>query len=347
MPLTVLSVGYSLAPVGPDAVGGAEQILSALDHALVAAGHHSIVVANDGSEVAGTLVPTGPVPAQITDAERTVAHGRRGAAIAEALARFPIDLVHSHALDFADHLPAADIPTSVTLHLPPEFYPAGCMPIARPQTWFNCVSASQRCSFPRFSAMLPEIDNGVAVERLQTRLSRRNFALCLGRICPEKGFEHAIDQGGAARRNAARDRRRGVPLRGASPLFRGRDPSTARPVYPFSRLGRLGAQASTAERRAVSAGAGLAAETNSLVAMEAIACGTPVIAFPSGALADIVEPRVTGYLVENAREMAATIRAVDRIDREHCREVARRRFSLDRMAAGYFTLYHRLAAETS
>src|SRR5437764_10808824 len=52
VPLTVLSVGYALAPVGPAAVGGAEQILSALDQALVAAGHRSLVVAPEGSHTA-------------------------------------------------------------------------------------------------------------------------------------------------------------------------------------------------------------------------------------------------------------------------------------------------------
>ena len=58
LPLTVLSIGYTMAPVGPDAVGGAEQILAALDRALTDAGHRSIVVSNHGSQVAGTLVPT-------------------------------------------------------------------------------------------------------------------------------------------------------------------------------------------------------------------------------------------------------------------------------------------------
>ena len=57
MRLSILSVAYPLALVGPNAVGGAEQVLSALDHALVGAGHTSIVVAADGSETAGTLIP--------------------------------------------------------------------------------------------------------------------------------------------------------------------------------------------------------------------------------------------------------------------------------------------------
>jgi glycosyltransferase involved in cell wall biosynthesis len=342
MPLTVLSVGYSLAPVGPDAVGGAEQILSALDHALAAAGHHSVVVANEGSQAAGTLVSTGPVPAEITEGERSAAQERRRAAIADALVRFPIDLVHSHAIDFADHLGATDLPSLVTLHLPLAFYPPGSLPTARPRTWFNCVSASQRRSFPAFLAMLPEINNGVDVERLWTRLSRRDFALCLGRICPEKGFEHAIEA----------TRLAGISLVIGGEVF----PYEAHRRYFVTaiepHLGRharfLGPVGWARKRRLLNAARcllvpSLAAETSSLVAMEAISCGTPVVAFPSGALADIVEPGVTGYLVEDPRQMAAAIRAVDQIDRERCRETARRRFSLDRMVTRYFALYRRLA----
>ena len=67
--LTVVSVAYALAEIGPDAVGGAEQVVSALDHALVAAGHRSIVVAPSGSRVAGTHVATGPVPAAFDAAD--------------------------------------------------------------------------------------------------------------------------------------------------------------------------------------------------------------------------------------------------------------------------------------
>jgi hypothetical protein len=55
--LTILNVAYPLAPVGPDAVGGAEQILTQIDHGLVACGHHSIVIAQAGSQTAGTFVP--------------------------------------------------------------------------------------------------------------------------------------------------------------------------------------------------------------------------------------------------------------------------------------------------
>ncbi|HEY3911124.1 MAG TPA: glycosyltransferase [Stellaceae bacterium] len=343
MPLCVLSIGYSLAPVGPDAVGGAEQVLSALDRALVEAGHQSVVVANAGSEVAGTLIPTGPLPGLITEAERACAGERHRRAVGQALAQYRVDVVHSHALDFADHLPETGVPSLVTLHLPRDFYPPGAVQGERPRTWFNCVSASQRRSFPNFTAMLPEIDNGVPVDRLHARLSRRNFALCLGRICPEKGFEHALD----AARLAA------TPLLIGGEVF----PYEAHRRYFATEIRpRLGARARfvgpvvwARKRRLLNAAhcllaPSLAPETSSLVAMEAIACGTPVIAFPAGALADIVEPEVTGYLVRDMREMAEAIRAANGLDRERCREVARRRFSLERMVAAYFALYRRLAA---
>ena len=88
----------------------------------------------------------------------------------------------------------------------------------------------------------------------------------------------------------------------------------------------------------------LVAETGSLVAMEALACGTPVVAFPAGALADIVEPGVTGFLVKDAQEMAEAIAAAGTIDPERCREAARARFSLGRMVERYLAVYERFAA---
>lgn len=192
--------------------------------------------------------------------------------MAQALRQFPVDVVHSHALDFADHLPEADVPTLVTLHLPRDFYAVGTAPAARPCTWFNCVSASQRASFLPFPAMLPEVENGVAVDRLPTRHARRNFALCLGRICPEKGFEHALDAARLA----------DIPLLIGGEVF----PYPAHRRYfecliqprlgPRARF--LGPVGWARKRRLLNAARcllapSLAAETSSLVAMEAIACG--------------------------------------------------------------------------
>src|SRR5262249_18461298 len=79
----------------------------------------------------------------------------------------------------------------------------------------------------------------------------------------------------------------------------------------------------------------LVAETSSLVSMEAIACGTPVVAFPSGALPEVIDHGRTGFLVESLAEMACAIRHTDSISREVCLRTARERFSADRMVRQY------------
>ncbi|MGH9351176.1 MAG: glycosyltransferase, partial [Terriglobia bacterium] len=84
------------------------------------------------------------------------------------------------------------------------------------------------------------------------------------------------------------------------------------------------------------------AETSSLVAMEALASGTPVIAFPSGALAEIVEQGRTGYLVANTEEMARAIPMTGAIDPLACRRAAEVRFSAAAMFEGYIALYRRI-----
>jgi tetratricopeptide (TPR) repeat protein len=117
--LTVLSYCW-FKPVGSDVVGGAEQILSLLDRALVAAGHRSIVVACEGSHAAGTLVTVPGSPARSSDAPAVSARHR--AAIHAALERWPVDLVHLHGENFPACLPLPGVPVLVTLHSPLDIY---------------------------------------------------------------------------------------------------------------------------------------------------------------------------------------------------------------------------------
>jgi glycosyltransferase involved in cell wall biosynthesis len=76
--------------------------------------------------------------------------------------------------------------------------------------------------------------------------------------------------------------------------------------------------------------------------MEALACGTPVIAFDAGALTEIVEHGRTGFLVNDADAMAAAIETIDTIEPESCRAAARRRFSAARMTVQYLDRYREL-----
>jgi glycosyltransferase involved in cell wall biosynthesis len=90
------------------------------------------------------------------------------------------------------------------------------------------------------------------------------------------------------------------------------------------------------------------AETSSLVAMEALACGTPVIAYRSGALPEIVDDGVTGFVVDGVDGLVRALERIDEIDRRRCRAEAERRFDAREMAARYLALYaDRMAACSS
>ena len=342
MTWTVLSVAYPFAPVGPDAVGGAEQVLSQLDAALEAAGHRSIVVASEGSTTAGRLIATGAVAGAITRAQRELTWAEHRRHVALALASHAVDLFHMHGVDFVEYLPPASaVPVLVTLHLPPAWYAQEVFDGMPANVHLQCVSRSQRRDCPPSARLLHPIENGVPLRALELRCRKRRFAMSLGRICPEKNVHVALDAG----------RRAGIAVLVAGQVF----PYEAHQRYfreqVAPRLDRqrrfIGPVAFQRKRRLLSSARCLLAptiapETSSLVAMEALACGTPVVAFASGALPDIVEHGVTGFLVRDAAEMADAIEACGGIDPERCRATARERFGQDRMVGQYFDVYQQL-----
>lgn len=345
-PLTVLSIGYPLARVSPDAAGGAEQILATLDRALVHAGHRSIVVAPRGSAVAGTLAPIGWREEVFDDAWVAEAQRETREATRAVLAREPVDLVHLHGIDFWATLPPPGPPALATLHLPCAWYPAQALHPVRPGTFLHCVSHAQRATCPPSPALVETIPNGVPVAALRAIHARRGFALVLGRICPEKGVHVAI----------AAAARAGVPLRIAGEVYpypehRRYFEEAVRPhLGPACRF--LGPVGFVRKRRFLTAARclllpSLAPETSSLVAREAAACGTPVIAFARGALPETIEEGRTGFLVDDEAGMAAAIPRCAAIDPATCRAVAAARFSDAAMIAAYLGLYGRLAGSAA
>lgn len=341
MSLTVLSVAYPFAPVSPDPVGGAEAVLAAVDAALVAAGHRSLVIAQEGSRVAGVLLPVPAVRGEIDDAARERVHAVVRATISDVLARERVDAVHLHGIDFGAYLPPPGPPALVTLHLPLDWYPADALRPARPRTFLHPVSPSQaRAALPG-AALESPIENGVALPpRAPTK---RCYAFALGRICPEKGFDDALD--------AARAVDAPLLLAGEAFPYAEHQAHLRNAILPRldSRRRWLGAVAGARKRRLLAGARCLlvpskAPETSSLVAMEALAAGTPVIAYRAGALPDIVEDGVTGYLVDGPAEMAAAIGRAGEIGSAACRAAAGARFSRKRMTDAYLARYAELAA---
>ena len=341
MALTILSVAYPLAPVGPDAVGGAEQILTYLDAALTQAGHQSIVVACERSKTSGTFFPIRVAGSTLAETLESTDKQQR-AEIQQILRDYPVDVVHMHGLNFVKYLPAEGVPVVVTLHLPASYYPPETFSLTRPQTFLHCVSWSQRRSCPPGAQLLPDIENGVPVSEQRAPHAKRKFCLALGRICAEKGFHFAIAAAELAQ----------TPLLIGGQIF---NFPTHREYFANEIAPRcngsirfLGPVGLRRKRRLLAAARcllvpSIAPETSSLVAMEALACGTPVIAFPSGALAEIVEHGRTGFLVKDEREMGEAIRAAGSLDPRVCIETARNRFPVERMIERYFEVYGRLA----
>ncbi|HTG45108.1 MAG TPA: glycosyltransferase [Verrucomicrobiae bacterium] len=337
MSLRILNVAYPFAPAGPDAVGGAEQVLTLIDQALVAAGHESWVLGCGGSRAFGQVIASFELPDNICDSWKETAYQKYSQRIEETIDRCAIDLLHLHGIDFYRYLPDRPVPVLVTLHLPPLWYPPSVFQLSRPNVWLHCVSPSQHTVCPASPNLLPPIENGVDLPK-HRQVPKRNFALSLGRICPEKGFHLAMDAAKAAN----------IPLLLAGQVFpyeahlkyfedeiRSRQSASCKFIGPLAAARKWG-YLSAAKCLLVPS---LVAETSSLVAMEALACGTPVIAFARGALPQIVEHGKTGFIVHNVDEMAEAIREVAEISPEDCRAAAQKRFSAGTMTERYLSRY--------
>ncbi len=338
--LTVLSVAYPLAPVGPDSVGGAEQILSRIDHALVAAGHRSLVVACEGSHASGELISTGAMDDSLTEDFQERAQTRTLDAIQRVLRECTVDLIHMHGVDFPRYIPETAVPVIATLHLPPSWYP---QEIFQPNSnlLLHCVSAAQRRACPANAKLLPDIPNGVPIPAGPLE-EKDHFALSMGRICPEKGFHLA----------ALAARTAGVPFVLAGEVFgyKAHQEYFDRELRPLlnEENARFIGPVDGEEKRQLLARAkcllipSLVPETSCLVALEAIAEGTPVIAFPAGALAELIQDGKNGFLVHDVAGMADAISRVEQIPRIGCQRYIAENFPVHEMTARYLEMYCRI-----
>ena len=332
--MTILSVAYPLLPVSQDSSGGAEQILFLIERELVKAGLKSIVIGAKSSRVSGELLETPVFTGEITDqirAEAQRAHLRR---VEQACDQRHVDLIHFHGLDFYTYLPARRVPKLATLHLPLAWYPSSIFDLSDIQ--LNCVSQTQAAAL--IGEKLPFIANGIDTQQFQCGSGTRNHLLWLGRICPEKGVHIALHVA----------QRLDLPMivAGAVHPFRDHESYFAcrvRPLLDDKRkyVGPVGLEEKKkllAEARCVLIPS-LAPETSSLVAMEAISSGTPVIAFRSGALPEVIEHGQTGFIVDSEDGMADALVRIKEVSPSTCYEQAKLRFDVRRMASDYMKLY--------
>lgn len=337
--LTIVSVGYPLFPAAPDASGGAEQILVLLERGIVRAGHRSIVVAAKGSRVAGELVETPIVDGELNDAHREFGRAEHLRVLERVLAANDVDLIHFHGLDFHAYIPRTAAAMLGTLHLPLSWYPESIF--QQTAVHLNCVSHTQGDA-----AGITVIENGIDVGRYKPALKKSDYALWLGRVCPEKAAHLAIAAAKAA----------DIPLLIAGPVhpFPSHQEYFAQQVAPqLDEKRRYIGPVEGAEKENLLAQArcllvtSLVAETCSLVAIEALSSATPVVALRSGALPEVVRHGVTGFIADSADDMVAALGRLGEISPMKCRAEAITRFSSNRMTADYLSLYKRILGMSS
>lgn len=314
----------------------------------------TIVAASAGSQVSGELFATGD-PCTLTDdyERRRAEHEKRIVEFVRQRAGEgrAFDLVHDMSGSFWKRAAQIKVPVLATLHLPRSFYPAEGFQDIPANVCFNCVSASQSRSFADLSAMLGVVANGISLDEfgpqsdpdaVQTPGERAGL-LWLGRICEEKAPHLALEFAGRA----------GLPI-----IIAGQ-------VYPFSYHQKYFEREMAPRLRQIPNATfvskpsfvlkrkllrqskallitSLAEETSSLVAMEAAASGTPVIAFRRGALPEVVMDQVTGFVVDDVAAAVDACRRVDVISNAACTAHARENFSDAKMAEGYARLYARI-----
>jgi glycosyltransferase involved in cell wall biosynthesis len=342
MSLTVLSIAYPFARLSRNSVGGAEQILSMVDEALVNAGHRSIVIACRGSDCAGELVPL-PIAddGDLSAYESWHAqHEACRAAIRRILRRERVDVVHAHGLDFDSYTRDLAVPLLATIHLRPSCYPPDAF-VSKRRFVAAFVSEAQRRSAGAVSCCSVVIPNGIRLERFHFSEHKNDMAVALGRISPEKGFHFALDACVAS--NTA------LSLAGKVFPYREHLDYFEKEIRPRLDAQRrfLGPVFGSARAELLASGKCLIVsstvpETSSLVAMEAAASGTPVVAVGIGAVPEVVRDGVSGIVVDGPNALAAAIQRAGEISPRQCREVAEREFSADRMCARYLEVFESL-----
>jgi glycosyltransferase involved in cell wall biosynthesis len=255
----------------------------------------------------------------------------------------PYDLVHDHGGSFWQRAREVRVPVLATLHLPKTFYWGRAFDCIAINTYFNCVSQTQLRSFADAPHMLGAIANGIPLRDFPlTPGPREDYLLWTGRICEEKGPHLAIEVA----------RRAGLPLAIAGDIYRfsyHQDyfDREIRPHLDGQRVRHVSAPSFAAKIKLLANARAVlitssVAETSSLVAMEAMACGTAVVALDCGALSEIVRNGVTGFVVQSIEEMVSALSRVSEIDPNACRARVEENFSATRMADDYERVYHRV-----
>ena len=328
--------------VPPKLYGGTERVVAILCDALVELGHDVTLFAAADARTRAKLVPVrersirldpAPLKSDVA-AHLTMLHEVRRRAWQFDMLHFHIDLLHFPVFEHQAHK------TVTTLHGRLDLLDLEAAYRHWPQFGLVSISDHQRTPLP-FVNWLATIPHGMPVEQFAFRARPEpGYLAFMGRISPEKRPDVAISIA----------RRAGIPLKIAAKVdavdreyFEARiQPLLDDPLIDY--IGEIGD-----DRKSEFLGNARALlfpidwpEPFGLVMIEAMARGTPVIAWNRGSVPEVIEHGVTGYIVDSEEEAVAAVRNIERIDRPTVRAVFERRFAARTMARSYLDLYARL-----
>jgi glycosyltransferase involved in cell wall biosynthesis len=329
--------------VPPKLYGGTERVVSYLTEELVRRGHDVTLFASGDSETSAQLV--GVTPRSLRLDEGCIDQLAHHVVLLEQVARRAreFDVIHFH-IDYL-HFPLSrrrPAPHVTTLHgrldipdLQPLYDEFRDMPVVS-------ISDSQRAPLPQANWQAT-VYHGLPNSLLRFHSQPGKYLAFIGRFSPEKGPEEAIEIA----------RLSGVPLKMAAKIDRIDKDYFEREIKPLLEdplveyIGEIGEHE---KEEFLGNAAALLFPINwpepfGLVMIEAMACGTPVIAYPRGSVNEIMEHGRSGFLVSTLEEAVAAVRQVAGLDRAQCRRVFEERFTASRMASGYVRVYERVIAQ--
>jgi glycosyltransferase involved in cell wall biosynthesis len=344
--LRIAQVAPLFERVPPVTYGGTERVVAYLTDALVELGHDVTLFASGDSSSRARLVAAAPRSLRLdTTCRDTMAPQIRELELVSRMAhRF--DVLHFHT-GFL-HLPLArrlETPSVTTMHgrldLPELARLMGDFSDAA----FVSISDHQRGPYPHQN-WCATVHHGLPAGLLPFRPTpdRNPYVAFVGRISPEKRLDRAIEI----------TRRAGFELRVAAKIDAADKEYFEREIAPLMEqphvryLGEIG----EADKAELLGGARALLfpidwpEPFGMVVIEALSCGTPVLAWPHGSVPELLEPGVTGWIVDSIDAAVDSLAQVDAIDRAACRAAFEARFTAARMARDYAAVYTGLREST-
>lgn len=339
--------------VPPRTYGGTERVVSFLTEELVRQGHHVTLYASGDSRTRAQLRPGckralrlqacengegGPhIERRIERIDPLASHMLLLEHVAQEADEF--DIIHFH-LDFLPFslIRRSGIPALSTIHnrldvssLPPLFREFRDMHLIS-------VSDAQRAPVPS-AGWLQTIHHGLPEDLLHPAEEPEGYLAFLGRISPEKRVERAVEIAGRA----------GMQLRIAAKIEQADLDyfEKVRPLFDQQNVVFLGEIGEHQKNDFLGRARALLfpidwPEPFGLVMIEALACGTPVIAFRRGSVEEVIKDGVTGFVVDNVDEAVKAVGRLDAIDRAACRRSFEECFSARRMCRDYVSAYERV-----